>query len=215
MMLFALFWGFAEATLFFIVPDMLLTAIAVKSLRRGMRACLWALTGALLGGSLMYAWGILDPPQSVATVIQVPAIDEAMVEKVKEDLIQKGLPAIVLGPTQGIPYKIFATQSPTLGIGFLPFLLTSIPARLIRFVGTTLITDHGMVQPFSVEILALEKEIRPLAGRVDPDLWGVFFGSSMVNHTNPGQTSTGINTACLVNRRWLGTDFPMNRPLHS
>ncbi|MFD1396776.1 hypothetical protein ACFQ49_02115 [Kroppenstedtia eburnea] len=154
MMLFAMFWGFAEATLFFIVPDVLLTAIAVKSLHRAMRASLWALAGALLGGSLMFLWGAVDGPQAAATVTQVPAINTALVEQVRENLAQNGLISILLGPTRGIPYKIFAIQSQELGIGFLPFLLISIPARIIRFVGASLLAgwiSHSLLKTWSLK----------------------------------------------------------------
>jgi membrane protein YqaA with SNARE-associated domain len=50
----AALWGFAEATLFFIVPDVLLSIIAV---RRGRRpawiAMAWTIAGAIAGGALM------------------------------------------------------------------------------------------------------------------------------------------------------------------
>ncbi len=46
----SLIWGFAEATFFFIVPDVLLTLIALKNWRLATRACLWSLGGALIGG---------------------------------------------------------------------------------------------------------------------------------------------------------------------
>ena len=54
-------WGFAEATLFFVVPDVWLTLIAVRrGLRPALVACGWALAGALAGGLAMYAWGAFD-----------------------------------------------------------------------------------------------------------------------------------------------------------
>jgi hypothetical protein len=51
--LLALIWGFAEATVFFVVPDVLLTAIPVRDLRAASLACFLALLGALAGGTLM------------------------------------------------------------------------------------------------------------------------------------------------------------------
>ena len=44
-------WGFAEATVFFIVPDVLLSWLALRSPKSGLIACLFALLGALIGGS--------------------------------------------------------------------------------------------------------------------------------------------------------------------
>ncbi|GEM_PF-3959884 len=47
----ALAWGFAEATLFFIVPDVWLTLVARERLRTGLIASLYSLAGALAGGT--------------------------------------------------------------------------------------------------------------------------------------------------------------------
>src|SRR5437868_1692315 len=57
----ALAWGYAEATLFFLVPDVLLSWVALRDPRAAGVACFWALAGALLGGATMYAWGAADP----------------------------------------------------------------------------------------------------------------------------------------------------------
>lgn len=54
LLLMAGIWGFAEATFFFIIPDVILTLIAMHGLRRGMTACLIALFGAMLGGIVIY-----------------------------------------------------------------------------------------------------------------------------------------------------------------
>jgi len=48
----ALVWGFAEATLFFFVPDILITRIALADLRRALWACFWSLLGAVSGGAV-------------------------------------------------------------------------------------------------------------------------------------------------------------------
>jgi hypothetical protein len=44
----AALWAFAEATLFFIVPDVWLSLAGRENLRRGLMACLNALVGALV-----------------------------------------------------------------------------------------------------------------------------------------------------------------------
>ncbi len=47
----ALAWGFAEATLFFIVADLLISYVTVYfGLRRGLEAALFAMIGAIAGG---------------------------------------------------------------------------------------------------------------------------------------------------------------------
>jgi membrane protein YqaA with SNARE-associated domain len=133
----ALFWGFAEATVFVLVPDVLLSAAGLDRLRTGFIACLWALTGALAGGGLMYVWGVRDATGTLAVLEKLPAVSPQLLDRVHQDLIAQGPIAIVIGPMFGIPYKIFAVQAPAAGISPWTFLLISIPARFIRF---TLIT---------------------------------------------------------------------------
>ena len=47
----ALAWGLAEATFFFIVPDVLLSRLVLSDWRLCARACLWAVAGALVGAA--------------------------------------------------------------------------------------------------------------------------------------------------------------------
>jgi membrane protein YqaA with SNARE-associated domain len=134
LMLAAAVWGFAEATLFFVVPDVLITWLAGRELRRGLWAALGATAGALLGGLLMFAWGWNDPASALAALDGVPAIGEAMLERVRLDLEAHGLVAMFTGPLLGTPYKIYAALAGELGMGPGEFLLISVPARLLRFV---------------------------------------------------------------------------------
>lgn len=133
----AVLWGFAEATLFFIVPDVWLSAVGVNNLRRGMIACGFALVGALVGGSLMYFYGANDVASARELLGKIPAINSEMLQRVSSDLKQEGIMAIFLGPLSGTPYKTYAIQSSEAGIGYLFFLLISIPSRLIRFLIVT------------------------------------------------------------------------------
>src|SRR5436190_634460 len=54
----AVAWGFAEATLFFIVPDVLITLIALFSFKKSALAMLLATLGAVVGGALMFQWAL-------------------------------------------------------------------------------------------------------------------------------------------------------------
>ncbi len=134
-MLIAGIWGFAEATLFFIVPDVWLTLIAV---RRGLMpafvACGWALAGALAGGLAMYSWGAFDPATARDVLETIPAIDRDMIDGVRSALRDDGVAAVFFGPLQGVPYKIYAVEGSAAGVGLAAFLAVSVPARLLRFV---------------------------------------------------------------------------------
>jgi hypothetical protein len=133
-------WGFAEATLFFLVPDIWLTAQAVRrGLKPALLACLAALAGALLGGLAMYGWGAADPEAARGMLGWVPAIDATMIARVQADLHAIGVPAIFLGPLLGVPYKIYAVETAAAGVGIATFLAVSIPARLIRFLVVSMV----------------------------------------------------------------------------
>lgn len=127
-------WGLAEATLFVIVPDVWLTALGVRDLRRGLVACGWALAGALAGGALVHAWGAARPDEVVTILDRLPAISTGMLDRVAAQLEAHGAAATFLGPILGTPYKAYAALAPQAGVGLLPFLLASVPARLVRFV---------------------------------------------------------------------------------
>lgn len=129
----ATLWGFAEATVFFIVPDVLLTWVALQNYKRALVACLWALGGALLGGSVLWYLGNSDPEPARALFTSLPGIDSGMISNVRSQVENDGLFALFIGPIIGTPYKLYAVESGNLGIGLVAFLLISIPARLMRF----------------------------------------------------------------------------------
>ncbi len=130
-------WGLAEATLFFIVPDVWLSLAGRRCLKTGLQACLWALAGALAGGALVYAWGVYDRPGALAVIESVPAISPVMVERVATQLAGHGVLAIFVGPLTGTPYKLYAAHAADANIGWIVFMLMSVPARGIRFVLVT------------------------------------------------------------------------------
>ena len=135
-------WSLAEATLFFIVPDVWLSAIAVgRGLPAALRAAGWAIVGAVLGGALMHVWGALDAAGARAVLDRLPAISPAMIAGVRDDLAQQGVAAVVIGGVTGVPYKIYAVLADGAGLSLTLFLLISIPARALRFVLAVLVTD--------------------------------------------------------------------------
>ncbi len=132
-------WGFGEATLFFIIPDVILTAIAIRSLRKALIACACALAGALIGGTLMYCWGMQSPEEAATAVDQVPLVSAVMITDVRTDLRQDGVIALVTGPINGTPYKIYAVSAHQSNISYPKFIAASTFARTARFVVTSLI----------------------------------------------------------------------------
>jgi membrane protein YqaA with SNARE-associated domain len=126
-------WGLAESTFFFFVPDVVLTFSALRNYRMALRAAIAALAGALIGGALMYAWGLNVPEHARAFLVHVPGIHAPLVDAVHGQLRDHGLTAMLLGPLRGTPYKIYAAEWGAMKGGIAAFLLLSIPARYVRF----------------------------------------------------------------------------------
>lgn len=161
-------WGFAEATLFFLVPDIYLCLIAVRDTKAGFRACGFVVAGALLGGAVMYVWGSGDGTGAEVVLDAIPAIDVAMIDGVRRSLVDSGLVALFLGPLSGVPYKIYAVESGALGLGIPLFLLISIPARGVRFVLVTGITAWIAHRPLAAWSLGRKRTVAVL-------LWAAFY----------------------------------------
>lgn len=128
-------WGVAEATLFFIVPDVLLSAIGLKrGVKAAARASVLAALGAAAGGALMYLWSAHDGAAARAAVLAVPAISEAMAANAEAAMAQNWFAATFLGPLSSTPFKLFAVLAPDAGAPLLAFALASVLARLPRFL---------------------------------------------------------------------------------
>ena len=127
-------WGFVEATLFFFVPDVFLTRVALEAPKRAFVACWFALAGALVGGMAMFAWGRADIESARAALDAVPGISEDMIATVGGQLEELGTTALFSGPPRGVPYKIYAVEWGATGGSLAEFLLMSVPARVLRFL---------------------------------------------------------------------------------
>jgi hypothetical protein len=128
----ALLWGFFEGTFFFLIPDIFISAGALLSLRRSLPLVFATMTGACLGGLLLYTWSTQQPERSLKAVEAVPYVKDWMTGKTRENWEAHGTFAIYHAPTQGIPYKLNAVMAPSY-TGLRNFLLHSIPSRGYRF----------------------------------------------------------------------------------
>ncbi len=136
--LLAFLWGLAEATVFFVVPDVFLSLAAILGGWRTWRHILAAVCGALLGGALLFQWAQVRPAQAHASVARVPFIRESMFTKVDEGLRRQGLSAVFFGSITGIPYKLYAVEAPTF-CSWRDFLLATPAARAVRFLAVWLV----------------------------------------------------------------------------
>jgi membrane protein YqaA with SNARE-associated domain len=134
-------WGLAEATVFFLVPDIILTWIA---LREGISRALWASVaaclGALAGGAVLYGGAAADAGAARDILDCVPAVSPQMIAGAGDDLRRIGFAALFTGALSGVPYKIYALEAGAMHMSVLLFLLASVPARLFRFWAAIAIT---------------------------------------------------------------------------
>jgi membrane protein YqaA with SNARE-associated domain len=132
----AFLWGLAEATLFFFVPDVILSYIGVKhGVKATVRASLIAAIGAAIGGAFMYLWAAADYAAARDVVLAVPAISAEMAARARDAMTSQGwFVASLLGPLSSTPYKVFAIFAPQAGAPLPLFMLASVIARLPRFL---------------------------------------------------------------------------------
>ncbi len=131
-------WGAAEATVFFIVPDFWTSWLALHNPRRGFATTLSALAGALAGGATNYvASQRMSPEDTEKILTTIPGISKSMITDVERELDEKGWSALVIGPTRGVPYKIYARTLAHGNESFAKFMALSVPARMGRFLAVT------------------------------------------------------------------------------
>ncbi len=132
----AFIWGVAEATLFFFVPDVILSYIGVRrGVKAAVRASLIAAVGAGIGGAVMYLWSAHDAATAREAVLAVPAISDAMAARAESAMTEQGwFAATLFGPLSSTPYKVYAIFAPHAGAPLPLFVLASIVARLPRFL---------------------------------------------------------------------------------
>ncbi len=130
-------WGAAEATVFFVVPDVLTSYRALRRWRDGFAACIAALGGALTGGMFLYALARAHPAAARALVDAVPAVPAAWLAEARADLATRGAWALFEGALTGRPYKLFALAAAEQSMSLVFFVGVSAVARFTRFVAVT------------------------------------------------------------------------------
>jgi len=129
-----LFWGFFEATAFFVVPDVYLVLVALLHWRRGLAATAAAVAGAVVGGALIYSIARADPRGMDAFLAGIPLIRKDMLQATGERMRLDGLISMLNEPLQGVPFKVYAAKAGELAVSLPVFLLMTIPARLSRIL---------------------------------------------------------------------------------
>lgn len=134
-------WGVAEATVFFLAPDVILTAAVPRfGLRAALRLSVIAAISAAMAGIVMYAWGAHDPAGAHRAMLQVPAIGPDLLARTAREMGGFWPLHLFTGAVTGVAYKLYAVEAGVRGIALVPFILVSFAARLARFALTTSFT---------------------------------------------------------------------------
>lgn len=129
-------WSAAEAAIFFIVADVPISWIAVRSgTRAAMLASLVAAVASVAGAAAVLFWASHDPPGAASTMAALPGIDPSLVTEAARRYAE-GFDAVLAGSFSGIPFKLFGLEAAKQG-GLL-FLVLSPLLRLPRFLAVAL-----------------------------------------------------------------------------
>ena len=133
----AALWGLAEATFFFIVPDVLLTAWALRfGIKGALRASAIAALFASLGGLALWLWGASDAAAAREAMLDIPAIGPDLIARAASDMASAWPVQLFLCAVTGVPYKLYAVEAGALHLNLAAFLLASFVARFARFALT-------------------------------------------------------------------------------
>src|SRR5699024_60185 len=92
-------WGGAEATVFFMVPALWPSWLALHNPRRGIPTTVSALAGGLAGGALNDTVAErMQPDDTEKILTSIPGISTQMVADVERQLDEQGWSAFVFGP---------------------------------------------------------------------------------------------------------------------
>jgi hypothetical protein len=163
-------WSAAEAALFFIVADVPLSWIAVKSgTRAAILAAIVAAVASMIGGLLLFSWADHDPAAAIAAMNLLPGISPAMVGEAASAYAAHGWWAMLEASFTGMPYKLFAVTAARDGHDLLPLLAATPFVRLPRFVAVALLA--GTTSHLLERRLMTRQRLMLLA-----ILWVLFYG---------------------------------------
>jgi len=123
-------WGYAEATRFWLIPDILLGWITLNRPRSIVASVIAATAGAVIGGVRMHR----HAREEHARLTEIPGINDALLLDAHERFASRGWVAVVRAPLDGIPYKVYATESGLAEKPLAELITWTLLARLWRFI---------------------------------------------------------------------------------
>jgi membrane protein YqaA with SNARE-associated domain len=164
-----LVWGFGEATVFFVVPDVIISYCALAyGWRAGVLALLVALIGATFGGIVTYYWGQADIGGARAFFDHLPAIAPATIARAGEEIATGNYAfAMLKGAISSVPFKLYASEAGAARENLATFVALTPLVRFPRFAFAAL--GALVARQFTPSVLQGDK-LKWLAG-----FWLVFY----------------------------------------
>lgn len=159
-------WSAAEAAIFFIVADVPISWIAVRSgTKSAMLAAVVAALASVAGAAAVLFWAGRDPAGAAGAMASLPGIDPELIEEAARAYYTGPL-AILAGSFGGAPFKLFALEAAK--GGSLLFLLLAPLVRLPRFLAIALFV--GGISRFLQRWMTVRQRLALLMA-----LWTVFY----------------------------------------
>ena len=163
-------WGAAEASVFFVVPDVWLGLVGLLAPRRAPAAFGALLIGAAVGSSILFGISRAAGPAVEAYQASLPGLSAAELAGARDELAERGLGAMLGLPLQGYPLKVGVHAAAQLGFPFADVVLFSLLNRLVRVGPYVLVTAVAGV------LVARWIHARPgLALALYTATWSVFY----------------------------------------
>jgi hypothetical protein len=159
-------WSAAEAAIFFMVADIPISWITVRSgIKAGLLAALVAAVASIVGTLAVLVWAGRDPADATAVMTALPGIDAQLVAKGAE-IYREGPLAALIASFSGTPFKLIALEAgKQAGYSLLliaPFL------RIPRFVAVVLFV--GIISRLLEKWMSTRQRLMLLGA-----LWVVFY----------------------------------------
>jgi membrane protein YqaA with SNARE-associated domain len=132
--------GFCGGDVFFIVPDVFTSRVALIRPSQAFMACFWAALGGVIGGSALYAIARTDSVNTalmIAAFDYLPGVTPRVIDAARDEIARHGVWALFTGTLAGLPYKLFAVQASLQDVGYGAFLAVSAVSRTLRFLAVT------------------------------------------------------------------------------
>ena len=140
-------WGFGEAIVLPVVPDVLLYLLAFSAPRRAAPLFGWVVAGALVGSVVLAVLTLGRPDLARSTVMSVPGIDQAMVFDA-QFAVRDGDPLAMAHFGPGTPLKVYTFAWWTGPRDGLEFVVGVVVNRLERIgPGVLLLAIAGALAP--------------------------------------------------------------------